>query len=342
MFDRIPIIYIELSIFMTDAVEGTKRKFLVDGLQSQIQTILDKYERYFKIVRTDRRWLLMFIIARYPWGRALGTFFYSYYHKRNLAVKKNKQAKALDLDRPSSLFPELDVELAVRAIEQNGYYLGLKLPQNIVTELLDYAYSADISVDALPEIEFKYGDKERVASERDLDILVGNYIDAKTECEALIKLKSDPQLRAIAARYLKSNPILVRCQMGWTFIGDEQAYSQKGALGSPTILFHYDLDDYRALKFFFYLTDVDSLSGSHRCVAGSHRKRKLVHYLKRGQSDREIIDFYGEESIIDICGSAGFGFAEDPFCFHRGSPPVTSPRLMIQLEFAFNDYGMWN
>lgn len=314
---------------------------IINSLRFQIKAILDKCVRYSKIVRTDRRWLLMFIIGRHPFGRAFGSFFYSRYPYRNL-FGKNRQLEILNFDRHSLLFPSLDIELAVRSIEQNGYYLGLKLPQNIVTELLDYAYSAEIQPEDLAHIKFKYAERERVAGDRNLDILIGNYINAEIECEALNNLKKDPQLRAIAARYLKSNPVLVRCQMGWTFIGDARAYSQKGELGSPTILFHYDLDDYRALKFFFYLTDVNSFSGSHRCVAGSHRKRKLVHYLKRGQSDREIIDFYGEENIIDICGLAGFGFAEDPFCFHRGSPPVTSPRLMIQLEFAFNDYGMWN
>ena len=129
--------------------------------------------------------------------------------------------------------------------------------------------------------------------------------------------------------------------MGWTFVGSEEDYSQKGEIGSPTILYHYDLDDYRALKFFFYLTDVDSLTGSHRCVAGSHHRRKLSHYFLRGQTDQEIAEYYGADSMTEICGAAGYGFAEDPFCFHRGSPPVKAPRLMIQLEFAINDYGMW-
>lgn len=327
---------------MTDVVEQTKQKSLVDSLQFPIRAAFNKYSRYFKIIRTDRRWLLMFILGRFPWGRDLGTLFYRHYRHPNLFLKKNRQPKVSNLDYTRSLFPQLNVELAVSSIEQTGYYLGLKLPQNIVTELLDYAYTANLCAEDFPEIEFKYEDKEQIAVERDFDILIGKYIDAGTKCEALNKLKNDPKLRAIAARYLRSNPVLVRCQMGWTFVGDERGYSQKGEFGSPTILFHYDLDDYRALKFFFYLTDVDSLSGSHRCVAGSHHNRKLVHYLKRGQSDREIIDFYGEESIVNICGPAGLGFAEDPFCFHRGSPPVTSPRLMIQLEFAFNDYGMWN
>ena len=130
--------------------------------------------------------------------------------------------------------------------------------------------------------------------------------------------------------------------MGWCFTGKKEAYSQKGVIGDPLVLFHYDLDDYRALKFFFYLTDVDSLSGSHLCIAGSHKKRKLWHCISRCQSDKNIFNYYDSESIISVSGPAGFGFAEDPFCFHRGSPPVNSHRLMIQLEFALNDYGKWN
>ena len=53
-----------------------------------------------------------------------------------------------------------------------------------------------------------------------------------------------------------------------------------------------------------------------------------------GRSDRAMIDYYGEENIIPIYGTSGFGFAEDPFCFHRGVPPIDKNRLVLQIEYT--------
>ena len=240
------------------------------------------------------------------------------------------------------MFPDVDIEQTVTSIEQNGYYLGIELPQSILQAIIEFAYSAPMCIDGDPQLKFLYAEKKQAEIKYNRKILVGNYLNTGFKCSAFRQLENDSKLRAIAREYLGKDPVLIRSSLGWCFIGEREAYARKGDIGNPLVLFHYDLDDYRALKFFFYLTDVDSLSGSHRCVSGSHKKRKLIHYILRSQSDREIADYYGAENTIDICNRAGFGFAEDPFCFHRGSPPVNSPRLMIQLEFALNDYGVWN
>lgn len=275
----------------------------------------------------------MFIIARTPLGRRLGRFVCCDRH----IVKDQNHGSNRDI----SIFPDLEPQIAVDSIEKDGHYLGLQLPEQVLKEILAYANTAKISIDGEQGFEFKYSDKNKATKRYKREILTGNYLAVNSECLAIQKLVNDPKLREIATKYLGKEPMLVRSQMSWTFIGSSQAYAQKGEIGSPTVLFHYDLDDYHTLKFFFYLTDVDSTSGSHRCVTGSHKKRKLLHYFLRSQSDQAIADYYGAESIVDICGRAGFGFAEDSFCFHRGSPPSTAPRLMIHLEFALNNYGMW-
>jgi hypothetical protein len=288
-----------------------------------------KYHQWY--ISRDLRWLLMFILARFSLGRNIATALY-----------RDRSGKINDNDNAASMFIDLDINQAVRSIHENGHYSGLQLPQQQLQEMLEYAYSADISVDRNPHLTFKLADKEWVEANYNQKILIGNYIDASSKCLALKKLGNDPKLRAIAAKYLENEPILVRSHMGWCFTGEKKAYLQQGVIGDPLVWFHYDLDDYRALKFFFYLTDVDSFSGSHLCVVGSHKNRKLSHCISRIQSDRNIVNYYTSKSIVSFCGQAGFGFAEDPFCFHRGSPPVTSPRLMIQLEFALNNYGKWN
>jgi hypothetical protein len=298
-------------------------------LWSKIKIKFVKYHQWY--INRGFRWLLMFIVSRFTLGRSIATALY-----RDRSLKINHD------DHATSMFIGLDVNQAIASIQENGYYSGLQLPQQQLQEILEYAYSADISVDYNTQLKFKLADKEQAEANYNQKILIGDYINASSKCLALEKLEKDSKLRAIAAKYLENEPILVRSQMGWCFTGDKKAYMQKGVLGVPLAKFHYDLDDYRALKFFFYLTDVNSLSGSHLCVAGSHKNRKLLHCISRSQSDSNIVKYYTAKNIVSFCGQAGFGFAEDPFCFHRGSPPVTSPRLMIQLEFALNNYGKWN
>ncbi|MGL6340059.1 MAG: hypothetical protein ACRC80_13095 [Waterburya sp.] len=288
-----------------------------------------KYRQWY--VNRDLRWLLMFLFSRFSLGRDIATAFY---RDRSLKINHN--------DHATSIFRDLEVNQAVASIQKNGYYAGLQLPQQQLQEILEYAYSADICVDRNPQLKFKLAEKEKAEAKYNQKILIGDYVEANSECLALKQLGNDSKLRAIATKYLKNKPILVRSHMGWCFTGEKEAYLQKGDIGIPVVKFHYDLDDYRALKFFFYLTDVDSLSGSHLCVAGSHKNRKLSHCISRSESDTNIVKYYTAKNIVSFCGQAGFGFAEDPFCFHRGSPPVTSSRLMIQLEFALHDYGKWN
>ncbi|MEL6927564.1 MAG: hypothetical protein AAFO95_02880 [Cyanobacteria bacterium J06600_6] len=331
-------------------------KLEVKSIWFRVKSTCEKYSSYFQLVKRDYRWPIMFVVARFPVGRALGSFFY-----RDRALSSQKRSRryqseiekkiigSSDVDRAknclskqeSSLFKDLHTEAVVRSIKEQGYCLGLTLPDSIITELVKYAQNANLSVDGNKDFSFKYKDKNIAAAQYERQILIGNYLEVNAECSAMQNLSKDPKLREIAAEYLGKEPVLVRSQMGWTFVGDRQAYAQKGEIGSPTVSFHYDLDDYRALKFFFYLTDVDSFSGSHRCIAGSHKKRGMIHYFLRSQSDQKLADYYGQENMIEICGQTGFGFAEDPFCFHRGSPPSKAPRLMIQLEYALNDYGMW-
>ncbi len=48
------------------------------------------------------------------------------------------------------------------------------------------------------------------------------------------------------------------------------------------------------------------------------------------------------QNVITIFGKAGFGFAEDTIAFHKGTPPLNKPRLILQIEFATHNYGMQN
>lgn len=240
-----------------------------------------------------------------------------------------------------SLFGELDINLAVASLKQDGYFLGLKLPSHILQEISSFAYSNKIEARNCPDINFVYTDKNKAIKKNINNAFVhGTYPDVRSRVHALKMLENDPKLRKIAAIYLNCNPVHIRTDLSWLFVAEQSLYEK---VGDAQLLFHYDLNDYHSLKFFFYITDVDLTSGPHVCIRKSHKTKKIIHQLSwlRGHYDRELIDCYGAENLVNICGQAGFGFVEDTFCFHRGSPPTSRDRLMLQIEFAAHNYGMW-
>jgi hypothetical protein len=290
--------------------------------------LLTKLPIYLQDSRRNYQRFFVFIFGRFILVRKIVTLFTS--------------RQILYFPKASSIFPQIDTDKAVKSLQKNGYYLGLKLSPSIFQKIIDFAYSAEIEIDNAPEIRFTYAEKNEAEIKYQQDIITASYVDPSSRCDAIKQLEIDPKLLEIAAKYLGANPIHIGTQLGWCFPNSREAYQKWGRFGIPKIFFHCDLDDYRTLKFFFYFTDVDESSGSHICVRGSHHKRKFRHYFYRSHSDRSIIDYYGIENVIPICGKAGFGFAEDPFCFHRGTPPIAKPRLMLQIEFALNDYGIWH
>ena len=286
-----------------------------------------RFVRYYYYTSQNPRWLLMFLLGRFNAVRALVRLFY----------------QAPDLDRyreADSLFANLEVEQAVVSLQEHGYYLGLKLPPDILQEISHFAYQSKIQARNHPEIDFIYADRERTIKNSGVAFVQGTYPNARIQIPALNKLENDSKLNKIAALYFNCEPVHIRTDLSWCFVAERSLYEKNG---DAQILFHYDLDDYHALKFFFFLTDVDCAGGPHVCIQGSHKQKKLIHQFSWliGRSDSEAIDYYGTENLVSICGRAGFGFAEDPFCFHRGTPPTKRDRLMLQVEFAVNNYGMW-
>ncbi|NEP57256.1 MAG: hypothetical protein F6K31_09560 [Symploca sp. SIO2G7] len=251
--------------------------------------------------------------------------------------KSRKDYHVLSQDN-YSIFPDLNVDEAVAALKKDGYHLGIKLPQDIVQELRDFAHSTTCYGDRNPEHGFDYHQKEQVEAKVGKKFMLGSYMDSTDTCPAFQKLKNDPGLAAIAARYLGTEPTCVENELCWSFPISATLFEQLQAAQ----VFHYDIDDYRSIKFFFYLTDVDDSGGPHVCIRGTHKNKKFLHQIM-GQrcasiDDQKLIDCYGAENVMTILGETGSGFVEDTFCFHKGTLPTGKERLLLQLEFAIYEY----
>lgn len=238
----------------------------------------------------------------------------------------------------SSAFRGINVESIVSALRTDSYALGINLPQDVIQEILNYAYSSPCYAERNSDAKFYYREKEKAAASLGKEVRLGSYFNAE-ECSIVRKLEKDPGLLAIAAKFLEAPPVHIATELWWSFPVAGTSFEQLKAAQ----VFHYDLDDYRFIKFFFYLTDVDCCSGPHVLLRGSHKNKKFSHQLLgvrcASKDDQEIIEYYGTENLVTICGPAGLGFAEDSTCFHKGTSPSGKERLLLQIEYAINHYG---
>ncbi|MGB7442867.1 MAG: hypothetical protein WA919_17515 [Coleofasciculaceae cyanobacterium] len=248
--------------------------------------------------------------------------------------------KTYQVNSYASVLENINAVETAKIVQKDGCYLGINLPKSVVKEIRDFVDSTESAANGNTKNRFYLADKKEAEARFNQEIVVAEYFNPGRLCPTIKKLESDPKLLEVAATYLKSQPVCVGSRLWYSFPGSNNL---KGRINFAQELFHYDPVDFGAINFFFYLTDVNLTSGPHVCACGTHNQKKLKHQLTLliGRSDREILDSYDRDRIITICKEAGFGFAEDPFCFHKGTPPLKEGRLMLQVKFRLKDYQIW-
>jgi hypothetical protein len=237
-----------------------------------------------------------------------------------------------------TMVENVDIEDAARSICQDGFFPGLRLRPEVVEEFLSFCSTATCFGEAKAEFPFRYSDKSTAEQQAGRRFRRGMYNNALRSSHLLQALMSDTQLVAIARKYLGTVPVPIQARIWWSFPGPADSEEQRLA-GQ---VFHYDIDSYRGLTFFFYLTDVGPSNGAHVYVRGTHMKKlwRDSFCIYKRRSDAEIYESYGSERQMLFCGPAGYGFAEDIFGFHKGLHPEGGDRLMIQVGYGLHDY--WN
>lgn len=97
---------------------------------------------------------------------------------------------------------------------------------------------------------------------------------------------------------------------------------------------HRDIDGYRFLKVFVYLTECRRGEGHHEVYLRSHR-----HYPWRlgpiARYDAEaVVASIPAAQLKQVEGPAGYTFAENTFAFHRGTVPQSGDRLICNLIYV--------
>ncbi len=291
-----------------------KKASLLDRVQARAPA-------YWPLMREQPLWAVMFAFSRINAARDLERLISSAGHKKPEKVGQ-------------TVFPDLDLEDAVATLIKDGVHQGLKLPDPIVEEIVSFAEAHPCYTKQQPGDGFLPGTYREEDKRRASDILAAFYFNTVEHCPAVMKLRQDEALRSIASAYLGQQAILIRTRLWWSFPADR--ISEADLHMAAQNRFHFDIDGWRTLKFFFYLTPASAGAGPHQYIRGSHRRRRLQDQftMTTGRPTLQLERYYPPEDFVTITGERGFGFAEDPFVFHTGSVCRDQPRLMLEIGFG--------
>lgn len=240
----------------------------------------------------------------------------------------------LDISK-TSLVSALDSDTYLGGLKRDGAVLGPSLSDEDVCYLRGFAERVPCFADRNPALGFYLKDLAVVEEKIGKSLLLAQYFNVQDD-PVVARLSKDPFMLSLAAAYLGVEPKLMSVNMWWTFPVNASAEDRS----KHAHVFHYDLDDIKFVKFFFYLTDVDSESGPHVFVRGSNREVRYKNtFLKSKRfTDEEVIASYGIENVVEVCGKAGSCLIEDTITLHKGVTPLRHPRLLLQFEFSINTY----
>jgi len=280
-------------------------------------------------LRREWRFLVMRQVARYVAGRTVASVL--------IAATRRRRRPAALIGEQGSLFPELVVDEAVSALRKDGLYIGLRLPPNTFREIKEYARVGTRYGEQNERLGFRREGKAAAEQHVGYPFAIARYFNTISECGAIRSITQDAKLWQIAAAYCGFPPAFLGVNMWWSYASKALSQTQRSQWAQK---YHQDVDGYKFLKFFFYLVQVGREDGPHVCVKGSHVSKKLSHqFAIRRFSDSEIEEFYPPGDVSVIEGPAGYGFVEDTACFHKGAPPLSRDRLVLQIVFGAFDYG---
>lgn len=288
----------------------------------------------------------VFWIGYMLFGVTKRTLSYSYYSFRKLFVASKgkindnlsnalkRRIGKYELPSQSGVLGNLnqvDMDRIIDAINRDGYFIfQTKLKNETISSLLDYAlqYEAKLIPSAADgRTRAKYDRKNLLSARYQFD-------EVKLTSNKLVQeLVTDSSLLAVAQEYLGSKPIQDLTAMWWSTTFSKEASSEAAQL------YHFDMDRFKFIKFFFYLTDVTSKTGPHCYIKGTHARLPEKLWKDERILDSEIAQEIDGEDKIEIIGSKGSIIAVDTRGLHKGKPLTEGERLILQLEFTNSLFG---
>ena len=205
-----------------------------------------------------------------------------------------------------------------------------------------------IGVDAVSQVHHFLADKPvhdlRDVEKKPLDLATLNlretmkvrYFDtAIAQSEDLVRLANQDKILSLVAAYFGCKPTITIMEAWWTKTGNEP-----GHVLFQDDMYHRDVEDFKFIKLFVYLTDVAASNGAHCFIRGSQRSGLLTQRMPI--SDDLVAATFATKDNLVLTGKTGCGFLEDTWGLHRSLPAKTGERLLFSVTYsltAFNPYS---
>jgi ectoine hydroxylase-related dioxygenase (phytanoyl-CoA dioxygenase family) len=158
------------------------------------------------------------------------------------------------------------------------------------------------------------------------------YFDADiAQCADIIALANSDKILPLVSAYLGCKPTIVTMSSWWTKAGpdsSEKFYDD---------MFHRDVDDYKFVKLFVYLSDVGPENGAHCFIRGSHNSKNLTK--RQILTDDDINQKFDKNDILALSGKSGTGILEDTWGIHRALPCVKGERLLLHFLYGLTSFN---
>lgn len=173
----------------------------------------------------------------------------------------------------------------------------------------------------------------------------GSYaLEDILQCPHLLDLALSPSVLGLVEEYLGCVSTIYSINTWWSFPGFPPSVAQT---------FHRDVDDFKFLTLFIYLTDIKGgiEGGQHQFILKTHREDQLTQMLNGDkelasslfapklkhngyEKPAELFETLFKSNMRDFTGPAGSAFLVDPFAFHKGVPPMLNDRLVCWIRYG--------
>lgn len=231
----------------------------------------------------------------------------------------------------NSFFQDVEVVEVLKELEENAMFIGIKIPKDVIEEIKEFALNTELTQeDGLAN--FFYSDVKNGYLEDGRPIPQA-LATKPLECNAINKIINDPILIEIIKSYLNYYPKKIEAVLKWSFVLNLPNEIRQRM--HQTLSYHFDVYGFNFVYVNFYLVKTDINSGAHMMIKKSHNKKTLQMLFGSANHPEDILlDYYGKENILVIEGEEGYGFIQDPSCYHKATVPINGERLMLQIKFA--------
>ena len=221
-----------------------------------------------------------------------------------------------------TIFKKLNHSKAIQNLKEHGIFDELFLPEKETNQILEFCKITKFNFNR--DENYKINFSERL-NQKNLYIM--NINNPHLNCETINKITHDQQIILLIKDYFGINPLIDSTQIFWSI----PCFDNNGNIIKPPnneFGYHYDIDGFKFLKLFFYLTDVNNdKDGSHVFIKKNKQNKQFIKSIHRRVSDDFVEQNYSDR-IFKVIGKKGKGFLEDTSNYHKGNFPYNERGIL--------------